>query len=125
MVALNARKNIRGAGGDEPMTISLTDIQSGSMTANSKVDLIYTFALNLFHIMSRSYRAISLSWWTPLENTYEIKTQTPKGRKYVFFRDVPFLFLRAYMCNVQNFMDDSKVDHIGGELNHQTGSQLV
>ena len=125
MVALNARKNIRGAGGDEPMTISLTDIQSGSMTATSKVDLIYTFALNLFHITTCSYRAISLSWWTPLENTCEIKTQTPKGPKYVLFRDVLFLFLRAYMFNVQDFMDDCKVDQIGAELNHQTGSQLV
>jgi len=36
MVALNARKNIRGAGGDEPMTISLSDIQDSSLTANSK-----------------------------------------------------------------------------------------
>jgi hypothetical protein len=125
MVALNARKNIRGAGGDEPMTISLSDIQSGSLMANSKVDLIYTFALNLFHIMTCSYRAISLSWWTPLENTCEIKTQTPKGPKYVLFRDVPFLFLRAYMFNVQDFMADCKMDHIRGELIHQTGSQLA
>ena len=125
MVALNARKNIRGAGGDEPMSISLSDMQSGSMTANAKVDLIYTFALNLFHIMTCSYPAISQSWWTLLENTREIKAQTPKVPKYVLFRDVPFLFLHAYMFNVQNFMDDCKVDHIGGELNHQTGSQLA
>ena len=125
MVALNARKNIRGAGGDEPMSISLSDMQSGSLTANAKVDLIYTFALNLFHIMTCSYPAISQSWWTLLENTREIKAQTPKGPKYVLFRDVPFLFLHAYMFNVQNFMDDCKVDHIGGELNHQTGSQLA
>lgn len=101
MVALNARNNIRGAGDDKPKTIYLTYIQSGSLTANSKVDLIYFFALNLFHMMTCSYPAISLSWGTPLENTCEIKPQTPKGPKYALFRDVPFRFLHTYMFNVQ------------------------
>jgi hypothetical protein len=55
MVALNARKNIRGTDGDEPTTISLSDIQNGSLTANSKVDLIYTFCSEPFsyHDMQR------------------------------------------------------------------------
>ena len=101
MVALNARNNIRGAGDDKPKTIYLTYIQSGSLTANSKVDLIYFFALNLFHLMTCSYPAISLSWGTPLEDTCEIKPQTPKGPKYALFRDVPFRFLHTYMFNVQ------------------------
>jgi hypothetical protein len=97
MAVLNARKSIRGIS-DEAMTISLSGIQSASSGANSKVDLTCTFPLNFFHIMTCSDRAISLSWWTPLENTFEIKTQTPKGPRYVLFQDgVPLLFLHAYV----------------------------
>jgi len=84
MVALNARKTIRGAGGNEPMTISLSDIQNGSLTANSK---------------------------RPSNITIMIDTT----REYMRDQD----------SNPEDFMDDCKVDHIGVELNRQTGSQLA
>jgi len=87
MVALNARKNIRGTGGDEPMTISLSDIESGSLTANSKL----TSNIAIMVDTTREY--------------LRDQDSNPKGP--------------------EGFMDDCKVDHIGGGLNCQTGSQLA